>query len=190
MGQSIVIKPYRETWPQEFQQVGLRLRKALGEQAIAVHHIGSTSVPGLAAKDIIDVQVTVAGLDASLIPLFDAAGFNCIEEIRGDHCPAGIELAPGQSEKRFFYQPDPRVNVHVRVEGRFNQRYALVFRDYLRTHATAAAAYGEIKRQLAMRFPADQDAYYDIKDPACDLILAAALEWSYKTGWNPPGTDA
>lgn len=190
MGLSIVIEPYRESWPREFQQVGSRLRTELGGLALAIHHIGSTSVAGLPAKDLIDIQVAVAGIDASLQATLEAIGLICIEEIRGDHCPAGMDLAPEQLEKRFFYQPEPRVNVHVRVAGRFNYRYALVFRDYLRAHPTASAAYGEVKTQLASRFSSDQDAYYDLKDPVCDLILAAATEWSHDTGWNPPDTDA
>jgi GrpB-like predicted nucleotidyltransferase (UPF0157 family) len=71
-----------------------------------------------------------------------------------------------------------RVNLHVRVAGWPNQRYALLFRDYLRTHPQAAAAYARLKRALAERLGDDLVAYTDLKDHACDLIVVAAEEWA------------
>ena len=66
-------------------------------------------------------------------------------------------------------QAGRRVNLHVRVAGRANQRYPLLFRDYLRANAVAREAYAEVKRELARLHPADVDAYYAIKDPVCDI---------------------
>jgi GrpB-like predicted nucleotidyltransferase (UPF0157 family) len=71
-----------------------------------------------------------------------------------------------------------RVNAHVRVAGWPNQRYALLFRDYLRAHRGAAAAYVSLKRGLAGRLGGDLAAYTELKDPACDLIVAAAEDWA------------
>jgi GrpB-like predicted nucleotidyltransferase (UPF0157 family) len=77
------------------------------------------------------------------------------------------------------------VNLHVRVEGRLNQRYALLFRDYLRTHPTSAQAYETLKRQLAALLRHDSDRYADVKKAGCDLIYLAAEEWAPTVGWRP-----
>lgn len=185
----IVIVPYRAAWPAEFQALGARLRGALGDRAQAIHHIGSTSVPGLAAKDHLDVQVTVADLAVDLAPALAPIGFVPRPNL-SDHLPPGLTLAPAELEKRLFKHAEPPINLHVRVAGRFNQRYPLLFRDYLRAVPLAAAAYGEIKVQLARHFPADVDAYYDIKDPVCDALMAGALGWAEATGWAPGPSDA
>lgn len=80
-----------------------------------------------------------------------------------------------------------RVNLHIRVDGRANQRYALLFRDYLRAHPATAKAYGQFKR-LAAGLPfEDTGAYADLKDPVCDLVYLPAEEWAARTGWAPAG---
>jgi GrpB-like predicted nucleotidyltransferase (UPF0157 family) len=81
-----------------------------------------------------------------------------------------------------------RVNVHLRVLGRANQRYALLFRDYLRAHPAMAQAYAELKRRLAESL-ADPKMYPDVKDPAVDLIYLAAEDWASATGWQPGPSD-
>lgn len=75
-------------------------------------------------------------------------------------------------------------NLHARVQGRPNQIYPLLFRDYLRAHPTAAAAYGVVKIQLAQLLPDDPDVYYAIKNPVCDVITGAAQEWAKLIGWE------
>lgn len=189
----IEIVPYKPSWPLEFQQIGSRLRAALGERALAIHHIGSTAVPGLAAKDVIDVQVTVSSLyDTSLQPALEGVGFLWREDIGRDHTPPGVTLPPPDLEKRYAKATDPAraTHVHMRIEGRWNQRYPLLCRDYLRSHAGAANAYAEIKRQLTRYFPNNSDAYYDIKDPVFDVIVAGAEDWAKFTGWTPGASDA
>ncbi|QEL55340.1 hypothetical protein FYK34_07065 [Chromobacterium paludis] len=74
--------------------------------------------------------------------------------------------------------------MHVRRVGAANQRYALLFRDYLRAHPASAAAYGELKRRLAAGL-ADPDCYPDVKAPAVDLIYLAAEQWAELTSWQP-----
>jgi len=184
----IEIAPYSNAWPKEFERLARQIRSALGDRALRIDHIGSTSVPGLAAKDRIDIQVTVASLDDAN-PL-GAAGF---EEFagRGDHRPPGADGPDEDWTKRLFNTPDTekQANVHVRVEGRANQRYGLLFRDYLRQHPPAADAYGELKRRLAAELR-NVGVYADVKDPACDLIIVAAEDWARATGWKPGPSDA
>jgi GrpB-like predicted nucleotidyltransferase (UPF0157 family) len=186
----IVIEPYDHRWETKFRELGHRLREALGPLALAIHHIGSTSVPGLAAKDVIDVQVTVASLDAHFVRPLIEAGLEYRRELRKDHVPPGVELADVELEKRCFKAADPRANIHIRAAGRFNQRYPLLCRDYLRSSKDTACAYAEIKRQLARHFPNDPEAYYDVKDPVFDLIMAGASNWAKLTGWREPPSDA
>ncbi len=185
----IQIVPYRESWPQRFTTFGKTLREAAGADALAIHHIGSTSVPGLAAKDVTDIQVTVADLSLPFREAFEDLGLT-FRTIDHDHCPPGLDLTPEQLEKRYFSSDAPRSHVHVRIQGRFNQRYALICREYLRTRPMAANAYAEVKRQLARYFPNDVNAYYDIKDPVFDVMMAGGLEWAEAVNWRQPPSDA
>jgi GrpB-like predicted nucleotidyltransferase (UPF0157 family) len=161
--------------------------------ALRIDHIGSTAVPGLAAKDIIDIQVTAAQLSPQLERALNLCGFQRILSITHDHVPPGRDADPRQWEK-WLFKPEPggrKVNLHVRLPDRQNQRYALLFRDYLRTFPHAAQAYGQVKKALVRYHPEDDmDAYYDIKDPVCDIIIGAAEFWAHATHyWEPGPTD-
>jgi GrpB-like predicted nucleotidyltransferase (UPF0157 family) len=164
------------------------LRDALGNAVIALHHIGSTAVPDLVAKDVIDIQLTVATLENYPHQRIDAAGFE-LGKPTMDHCPPGLTLPPQELEKRFYRFRHRAANFHVREGGPFNQRYPLLCRDYLRTHKMAAAAYGEIKQQLAKYFPNEPEAYYSIKDPTFDILMAGATVWASATNWREPCSD-
>jgi GrpB-like predicted nucleotidyltransferase (UPF0157 family) len=182
----IVIQPYIEQWPSEFAVVRDLLREALGDVADRIDHIGSTSVPGLAAKDVIDVQVGVADLeDRRLVPAFERLGATATD-ITSDHVPPGDQSGPVAWEKRYFRPPASwrATHLHVRETGRPNFRYALLFRDYLRHSAVAAGAYAQVKVALARLHPDDAEAYYDVKDPVCDLIMDAAEQWAAGVGWS------
>ena len=188
---TVVIVAYDPTWPDQLEQLAAGLRQQLGDAAISIDHIGSTAVPGLAAKDIIDLQVTVADLAQAdrLAPAFEHAGY-VATPYRHDHRPGGDRSDPGMWEKRLWQTPPGtrRANVHVRVAGWPNQRYALLFRDYLRAHPLAAAAYARLKRALAERFGDDLAAYTGLKDSACDLIVVAAEDWADASRVGPdPG---
>jgi GrpB-like predicted nucleotidyltransferase (UPF0157 family) len=182
---------YQERWPLEFREIAADLRTGLGVFALRIDHIGSTSVPGLAAKDVIDIQITVAALDAAIKIRMNALGYTQPEGVWQDHCPATVNAPKSAWEKWFFNSPEGqrRTNTHVRVQGRANQRYPLLFRDYLRTHIGTAGAYAELKERLAAHL-ADQDTYPFVKDPAVDLIYFAAEEWAATTGWQPGESDA
>jgi GrpB-like predicted nucleotidyltransferase (UPF0157 family) len=184
----IRILPANPDWPDHFARVKAALRSALPPDAL-IHHIGSTAVPGLQAKDIIDIQITLPVLTDLNHPAIAALGFTRRRPTT-DHCPPGLVLLPADLAKHLYGTSAPiAANIHIRAAGRFNQRYPLLCRDYLRAHPHAAAAYGAIKQNLAARFPEDTEAYYAIKDPVFDLIMAGAEDWARATGWVPPAGD-
>lgn len=168
------------------------LREALGNLALRIDHIGSTSVPGLAAKDVIDVQITVVTLETGSIAVALAPlRYVLVEEITADHVLPGRDHSPDEWRKLYFRAPDRqrRTNLHIRQMSRYNQRYALLFRDYLRSDPSAADAYAQVKFALARLHPEDVDAYYDVKDPVCDIIIRAAEHWAVETNYVPGPSD-
>jgi GrpB-like predicted nucleotidyltransferase (UPF0157 family) len=189
----IEIVEYDQRWPGEFAALGQALRAALGDRALRIDHIGSTSVPGLAAKDRIDIQVTLADLSeiGQVAERLEAIGYTMAAHRVADHQPPGWRGPADQWAKRFFRPPAGQrpTNLHVRVAGRANQRYALLFRDYLRAHPASAAGYAELKRRLAAGLR-DPDDYPDVKDPVCDIIISAAEDWAGAVGWAPGPSDA
>ena len=187
----IEIVSYQEDWPIEFRQIALTLRQALGELAIRIDHIGSTAVPGLAAKDVIDVQITAAALDDNIVSALTGLSYSQPAGVWRDHRPPNF-IGPESDWQKLFFRPPAsqrRTNMHVRVQGRANQRYPLLFRDYLRAHPATAAAYAELKRRLAQHL-ADPQTYPEVKDPAVDLIYFAAEDWAAAIGWQPGRSDA
>ena len=119
------------------------------------------------------------------------------EVVRADHRPQDHSLAgtfeydPDWEKRYFSSAPDHRrVHLHVRATGRANQRYALLFRDFLRRHPEPASFYAATKRALARYHADDSEAYVTIKDPVCDLIMAQAETWAAATGWRPGPSDA
>ena len=187
----IEIVAYKNSWPFEFREIAVALRKSLGPLALRIDHIGSTSVPGLAAKDVIDIQMSVSAFSPELLSAISTLGYSHLEDFRSDHRPARAEEADSEWQKWFFNPPpgQRRTNTHVRIQGRANQRYALLFRDYLRARPATAASYGELKRRLAQNLP-DLRAYAETKDPAVDLIYLAAEEWAISISWKPGQSDA
>ena len=120
-----------------------------------VEHIGSTAIPGMAAKNVIDLQASVDDLDRAVDVLdgpLRAMGFERLP-YEHDHVPAGLVDDPQRWAKRMFARrdhPDGRVNLHVRLVGSPNERLALLFRDWFRAHPEAVPAYAEFKRVLAV----------------------------------------
>jgi GrpB-like predicted nucleotidyltransferase (UPF0157 family) len=184
------IVAYQPTWPVEFEQIAAQIRNALGSLALRIDHIGSTSVPGLDSKDIIDVQVSVAQFNAPLEAAFLSIGYTLVPENNSDHMPPFADAqasSPVEWEKRYFRPPPGQrpTHMHVRILGRANQRYPLLFRDYLRAVPAAAAAYGAFKHRLVAYHADDRLVYTLIKDPVCDIIMVAAEEWAERTHWIP-----
>jgi len=186
----ISIEPYHNGWPDEFRSIANALRSELGDLALRIDHIGSTSVKGLAAKDKIDLQVTVADLTPVVEQAIERAGY-----VRGkayaDHIPPGGDQNPEHWRKWYFKQGEGMrpTHVHVRIAGYPNQRYPLLFRDYLRSHPDSAEAYVRVKQQIARYHADDIEAFCEIKDPVCDLIIFAAEDWAKQIGWRPGASD-
>lgn len=139
----VVVLPPSPTWPQDFAALAGVIRRALGDRALAIEHLGSTSVPGLPAKPIIDVVLTVQDPDreSDYVPLLEAAGF--IFRLRESGWYRHRLLVSG---------PDaglPAANVHVLAPGCPETARMVAFRDWLRTHEADRAAYSLIKRATA-----------------------------------------
>ncbi len=184
------ILPYSQNWPGQFRQLAGQIRAALGATTVRIDHIGSTSVPGLCSKDVIDIQLTVADLnDPALLPRLTAVGFVLRPQVLRDHVPPGYAGASSDWDKCYFREPAGQriAHIHVRAAGKPNQRYALLFRDYLRVHPAAAMAYAQIKERLAPKL--ERLDYIEAKDPVCDLIIQAAEFWA-KSGWSAGPSDA
>ena len=115
----IVIHDYLPTWPQEFEVIRAALMKILGTLALRIDHIGSTSVPGLGAKDVIDIQITVSALTPEVRQTLIDAGYEYRPNHVQDHVPLGEDDDPKLWAKFVFEQPlgRRRSNVHVRIAG-------------------------------------------------------------------------
>lgn len=152
----ITIALYNPKWKQDFFEIGTLLRKFLGDLAIRIDHIGSTSVPNLDAKDIIDIQVTVESLSYEVECALNLAGFQRNLRITHDHIPPESTTDPKEWEK-WIFKPEVgrKVNLHVRIQGRANQRYPILFRDYLRALPMVAQAYGIVKKEIVKYHPED-----------------------------------
>jgi GrpB-like predicted nucleotidyltransferase (UPF0157 family) len=184
-----VVAPYDPRWRDRGAELAARIRAALGPLALRVDHIGSTSIPGMAAKPVYDLQVSVADL-AAAAEAFDEplTAFGLARRpYEQDHVPAGHPDPPQLWRKRLWGRSAPggeRINLHCRVTGSPNERLALLFRDWFRAHPEAVPAYARFKLVLAEAVP-DLDVYTDVKDPVVDLVIAMAETWAAGTGWSP-----
>ena len=181
MRDPITVVAYDPAWPELFRQLGAELRAALGGVALRIDHIGSTAVPGLVAKSIVDVQVSVQRLEP-------------VEPFRSPLEAAGFVYRAANTEriKRYFREPpgQRRTHIHVRRAGSFSEQLPLLLRDYLRAHPAAALDYGQRKQALASRFAHDRRGYQDAKAPITWQVLRRADQWAQQTGWEPGPTDA
>ena len=192
----IEIVPYREEWPNQFQQAKHLLATTLQGLHVSIDHIGSTSVPGLRAKDRIDIQITVRETFEELKSRIDqrlvASGFPPSRH-NEDHRPPHDDCLESDWRKLYISGVHPelpfRSNIHVRKLSSRNWRYPLLFRDYLREHPQSAEAYARVKEKLALYLVDNRDAYTDAKDPVCDLLMVEAEGWAGRTGWLPVLSD-
>lgn len=185
----VIIEEHDPAWTRHGTALADSLRGALAPLALHVDHIGSTSIPGMAAKLVFDLQVSVADLDeaehAFIRPL-SLRGFE-LTPYRRDHVPAGRDDPPDRWVKRLWARrdhPEPDVNLHVRLLGSANERLALLFRDWFRAHPEAIPGYARFKRSLAAAVP-DLGIYSDVKDDVVDVIVAVAESWAVQAGWAP-----
>lgn len=181
--------PYDPTWPVQAERIMARLRLAAGDRALRVDHIGSTSVPGIAAKNVIDVQVAVPSLaDADeLAEPLARAGFPFWHEPLSD-TPYPPDLDPEHWRKRVATSADPGrwVNVHLREHGGPGWRYALLFRDWLRATPEWVADYQALKQRLADEYATGSTYdYAEAKTPWFHTAYAEMQRWAERTGWQP-----
>jgi GrpB-like predicted nucleotidyltransferase (UPF0157 family) len=177
----IEVVDWSPTWRVKFDAFASRIRIALGPQALRIDHIGSTSVTGLAAKPVVDIQVSVAGLEP-------------VEKIGAAMARMGCVLRPENPHltKLYFREPpgEDRTHIHMRVHGSWHEQQALLFRDFLRTHPEEHWPYSVLKHSLADRFLNDRAAYTEGKDEHIWAMLHRADHWALNVGWKPGPSDA
>ncbi|WP_053219995.1 GrpB family protein [Virgibacillus senegalensis] len=164
----VQVVPYKDQWPNLFLEEAVRIREVFGEEVIDIHHIGSTAVPGLAAKPIIDIMPVVR--DIMQVDQYDRQMAAIGYEGKGEF---GI---PG---RRYFRKGGDNRSHHVHVfqQGDKGVTRHLAFRDYLRSHPDIARKYGAKKRELAGQFPTDMEAYINGKSQLVQEIEQMALAW-------------
>jgi len=152
------------------------------DSARGVDHIGSTAVPGLAAKDCIDIQVRVDELDGkSILPVFDTIGLRLRPEPWNR-----VEITAGKQWPKLVFAPpigERASNVHVRETTSATARRNLLFRDFLRADDLARDAWGDFKQRLAQSVSNIYD-YGQIKSPATEILMIAAEDWARRTAWT------
>ena len=162
---TIELAEYDPEWPRLFEREAERLHDALGQKALRIEHVGSTSVPGLAAKPVIDIVLVVADTsdEGAYVPPLEAAGY--VLRIR----------EPDWFEHRLFKGPDTNVNVHTFSEGCEEVERMVAFRDWLCKHDDDRGLYLAAKRELAGREWRYVQNYADAKSAVVRQIVARAL---------------
>jgi GrpB-like predicted nucleotidyltransferase (UPF0157 family) len=181
--QVVELTTWRPGWHSEFEALAQELRTALGDVAVAIHHVGSTAVPGLPAKDVIDAQVLVLDVDdIRIADAFAGRGFrrrpepwNQVDVIGCAEFPKAVYAPPSGARA---------VNVHVRAQDGEAARYALLFRDFLRADANARDAWAALKSCIASHVD-DLAPYGQIKGAALPLLMRSAEQWAVETAWAP-----
>jgi GrpB-like predicted nucleotidyltransferase (UPF0157 family) len=172
----VEVLDYDPSWVLRFLDYATRIQRALGAVAVRVEHIGSTAVPGLAAKPVIDAQVSVP--EVAALGQYKEA----LESLGFLHRPH-----PENEEAReFFRPPGPRVvHVHVVGAGSVEERRYLLHRDFLRAHSNVASEYGALKRRLAGQLSDARQDYQWAKSPFLKEMDRNANEWAILTKWSP-----
>jgi GrpB-like predicted nucleotidyltransferase (UPF0157 family) len=182
----VEVVAYRPAWAHEGALLAARLREVL-PGAVGVQHIGSTSVPGLAAKDCLDLMVEVHDLGGGVAAALERHGYRQRPEPWNRQ-----EISFGIACRKQVFAPaigDRPCNVHVREHGGPNVRYALLFRDYLTADSRAADAWGRFKLRLAQSVT-DLADYGQIKATAQEILMQSAQRWAHDQGWQPQGDQA
>jgi GrpB-like predicted nucleotidyltransferase (UPF0157 family) len=162
---TIVIANYNPAWPERFRQEEVKIVAALGEAALSVEHIGSTSVPGLAAKAVVDVLLVVedSGDEASYLPAMEEAGY--VLRVR----------EPDFDEHRMFRTPEKDVHVHVFSAGSPEIERYLLLRDRLRQNEGDRELYAQTKRELAKQDWPTMEHYAEAKTEVVEGIISRAV---------------
>jgi dephospho-CoA kinase len=173
--------PYDPAWPADARRIIKRIETACGAKALRVDHVGSTAVPGMDAKDVVDIQITVASLGVAdeITDALANAGYPRVEHITTDTLHTDD---PALWRKRIHCAADPGrpANIHVRVDGWPGQQFALLFPDWLAANPGVQEEYLADKRR-ALSAPDDAAA----KEPWFAEAYGRAWEWAETTGWRP-----
>ena len=170
----VLVVPHDPSWPDEYQREAEQVVRALAERLVRTHHIGSTAIPTIHAKPVIDLLVEVDVIDRvdECNPAMGALGYECMGEL-------GI---PG---RRYFRKSDPAGSrthhCHVFSEGSDQVHRHLAFRDYMIAHPERAQEYSELKQRLAGLHPDDFDGYMDGKDAFIQETDRLAAAWRAST---------
>ena len=176
-----------DQWAAEFRELRAALQSLLGSAAVSIDHIGSTAVPGLPAKDCIDVQVQVASLDDSALLALRQSGYRLRTEPWNQEEPAD-----GGPQRKLVFAPPPggrRVNIHVRDAERPNVRRALLFREHLCSDRAAREWWAEVKMHAAAASN-DLMRYGQAKLDAWPELVDRAEAWAKATGWQQSHPEA
>ena len=163
----VVIVDYDPQWPIRYQEEKDRIIEAVGHVIVAIEHIGSTSVPGLGAKPIIDIMVAVSHL---------ADAEECIQPLKGIGYEYVPELEVSMPQRRYFDKGSAEARIHlhmVELASEFWQRH-LLFRDFLRDHPQVAQEYEQLKRELAAGYGSDRVGYTEAKTSFIRSVEARA----------------
>lgn len=174
------ISKYDPKWKKLFYEIASNLRSSLGDLAVRIDHVGSTSIIGLDAKPIIDIQVSVLNYDDELIyrHKIENVGFVLRKE------------NPDKTKRYFRETPGTlRTHIHVRQAGSFAEQMTLLFRDYLRVHPTDCLKYAQEKHRLMELFKNERPKYVEGKGPIVWEIIQRAHIWSLEVGWKPGTSD-
>ena len=186
--EELVLHQSDPTWPEQAQRMLARLRLAFGDLLGSADHVGSTAVPGLVAKDVLDLQIGVWRLDdaddEALRARLDAAGFPRAAGVFADF-DRGSE---GTWPKRMHGNADPArvAHIHIREVSSPGWRWALMFRDWMRADADARAEYAAEKARIAAS-GATATEYAEAKEPWFDAVHERAEAWARESGWEPQG---
>lgn len=159
----VVVVPYNEKWPEEFEKIRLEISQALGDLSLSIEHVGSTSVYGLWAKPIIDMDVVIS--DNSVLPKVIEKLKEIGYEYEGN---LGIE-----GREAFRYEDKPELMMHhlyVCPKDSPELKRHIIFRDYLRTHPDAVEEYSKVKREGAKLYSEDIDSYIEYKSSVIEKI--------------------
>ena len=173
MRRRIKVVPYNSRWPQMYEEEARKLRRVFGAEFVSIHHIGSTAVPGLQAKPVIDTLVVIK--DILRIHDFDS------RMIALGYRPRGECLDAFGTPGRFYFSKDTdgirTHQAHVMEEGHFDIEQKLNFRDYLRAHPDEAETYGTLKERLTAENTQGIAEYIEGKDGFVKAIIAKATAW-------------
>jgi GrpB-like predicted nucleotidyltransferase (UPF0157 family) len=161
---TVRLTPYTNVWKQLFDEEKSHLQAAVGKYVLDIQHVGSTSIPGMVAKPIIDIAIAVNNFEEACVCLMPVEQLGY--EYKGEY---------GIPRRHFFIKGNPRTHhIHMNELGSRDWNDQLIFRNYLTQHQEYAKEYAELKMELARQYPADRQAYLERKAPFIGRVLQVA----------------